>query len=131
MGKNSNQRQEISSNRGRNNESSGANKQGNVKYSLSKDSQGNALSENQEKFFKDSKIRDGKGNLLVVYHGTDADSDIVEWALYKDRTLAQQLRDKGYDGLMLEDMRQIVALYPNQIKNKTNNFICWFFNGNI
>ena len=110
---------------------SNGNKQGNVKYSLSKDSQGNALSENQEKFFKDSKIRDGKGNLLVVYHGTDADSDIVEWALYKDRTLAQQLRDKGYDWLMLEDMRQIVALYPNQIKNKTNNFICWFFNGNI
>lgn len=168
---------------------SNRNKQGNVRYSLSKDSQGNALSENQEKFFKDSKIRDEKGNLLVVYHGTlngnftsfggqgrndfyyfardkkfarifagqdqrgktkevikrgidqgyyqpkifetyldiknpfivkDADSDIVEWALYQDRTLAQQLRDKGYDGLMLEDMSQIVALYPNQIKNTTN-----------
>jgi hypothetical protein len=46
------------------------NKQGNVRYSLSKDSQGNALSENQEKFFKDSKVRDELGNLLVVYHGT-------------------------------------------------------------
>ena len=37
------------------------------------DSDGNALSAEQKKFFKDSKVRDSKGNLLVCYHGTDAD----------------------------------------------------------
>lgn len=35
-----------------------------------KDSQGNTLSEGQQKYFKDSKIVDEDGNLLVVYHGT-------------------------------------------------------------
>jgi len=34
------------------------------------DSNGNRLSEEQIEFFKDSKIRDEDGNLLVVYHGT-------------------------------------------------------------
>lgn len=38
-----------------------------------KDSQGNTLSEAQQVFFKNSVVRDGDGNLLVVYHGTDAE----------------------------------------------------------
>lgn len=39
------------------------------RYSL-KDSQGNPLTREQERFFADSKVRDKNGNLLVVYHGT-------------------------------------------------------------
>jgi len=35
-----------------------------------KDNQGKTLSQNQKKFFKDSKIRDENGNLKVMYHGT-------------------------------------------------------------
>ncbi len=35
-----------------------------------KDSEGNTLTENQQEFFKNSKIRDKDGNLLVVYHGS-------------------------------------------------------------
>ena len=35
------------------------------------DSQGNKLTKAQQEFFKDSKVRDEKGNLLVVYHGTN------------------------------------------------------------
>lgn len=42
----------------------------NVKYSL-KDSQGNELTKEQQEYFKDSKVRDENGNLMVVYHGTD------------------------------------------------------------
>jgi len=42
-----------------------------VKYKL--DSQGNTLNEEQQDFFKDSKVRDENGNLLVVYHGTTND----------------------------------------------------------
>lgn len=41
----------------------------NVRYSL-KDSEGKTLSEGQQKYFADSKVRDSEGNLLVVYHGT-------------------------------------------------------------
>lgn len=35
-----------------------------------RDSEGNQLSEGQKEFFKDSKVRDKDGNLMVVYHGT-------------------------------------------------------------
>lgn len=35
-----------------------------------RDSEGNTLSKEQIEFFKDSKVRDEEGNLLVVYHGT-------------------------------------------------------------
>lgn len=40
-----------------------------VKYSLS-DSSGKELSNEQAEYFKDSKVRDNKGNLMVLYHGT-------------------------------------------------------------
>ena len=39
-----------------------------TKYSL--DNQGRELSKGQIEYFKDSKVRDEKGNLLTVYHGT-------------------------------------------------------------
>ncbi len=42
-----------------------------IRYALpNKDSQGNELTAEQQEFFKDSKIRDSEGNLLLVYHGT-------------------------------------------------------------
>ena len=36
-----------------------------------RDSLGNELSTEQQEFFKDSKVRDANGNLLVMYHGTN------------------------------------------------------------
>ena len=47
------------------------------RYSL-KDSKGNAISTQQAEFFKDSKVRDENGNLLVVYHGTNANFNIFD-----------------------------------------------------
>ena len=42
-----------------------------VRYSLSnQDNQGRTLSKEQIEYFKNSKVRDEKGNLLTVYHGT-------------------------------------------------------------
>ena len=41
----------------------------NVKLS-DRDSNGNGLTPEQVEFFKESKVRDEKGNLLVMYHGT-------------------------------------------------------------
>ena len=40
-----------------------------IRFSL-KDSNGNSLTEEQAKFFADSKIKDEQGNLRVMYHGT-------------------------------------------------------------
>ena len=41
-----------------------------IRYSLSEDSDGNKLTEEQEKYFRNSKMRDENGNLKVMYHGT-------------------------------------------------------------
>lgn len=43
-----------------------------------RDSEGNTLSEGQQEFFKDSKVRDENGNLLICYHGTDADFSVFD-----------------------------------------------------
>lgn len=52
------------------------------KYSLmdipAMDSTGRELSAEQREYFKDSKVRDDDGNLLVVYHGTDADFTVFD-----------------------------------------------------
>ena len=48
-------------------------------YSLmDTDSTGRKLSQQQQEYFKDSKVRDEDGNLLVVYHGTDADFTVFD-----------------------------------------------------
>lgn len=41
-----------------------------IRYSIKTDSQGRQLSEEQQDYFRDSKVRDDQGRLLVVYHGT-------------------------------------------------------------
>lgn len=43
-----------------------------------RDSDGNTLSSNQQKYFADSKIRDEDGNLRVVYHGTDQEFTVFD-----------------------------------------------------
>ena len=48
----------------------------NIKKSLDVDSEGNTLSKQQQEYFKESKVRDENGNLLVVYHGTTEDGYI-------------------------------------------------------
>lgn len=49
-----------------------------IRYSLSKDSDGNALSDGQKEFFKDSKAVDRDGNLLKVYHTTNSDFTVFD-----------------------------------------------------
>lgn len=47
-----------------------------IRYSLSTDSQGNKLTQQQEEYFADSKIRDNGGKLLSLYHGSNAYEEI-------------------------------------------------------
>ena len=42
------------------------------------DDKGRELSKEQATYFKDSKVRDEKGNLLAVYHGTRGDFNVFE-----------------------------------------------------
>ena len=42
------------------------------------DSQGRTLTKQQQEYFKDSKVRDENGNLLVMYHGTEANVGLAD-----------------------------------------------------
>lgn len=42
------------------------------------DSTGRKLSEQQQEYFKDSKVRDAEGRLLTVYHGTNAEFTVFD-----------------------------------------------------
>ena len=76
-----------------------------------RDSEGNQLSEGQQEYFKDSKVRDANGNLLVMYHGTDSYNEFTVFKkgksgylgsgiyLTSDKSYAERYAKKnGYDG---------------------------------
>lgn len=44
-----------------------------------RDNLGNVLTEAQQSYFAESKVRDENGNLLVCYHGTDADFNTFDY----------------------------------------------------
>ena len=46
------------------------------------DSEGNPLSNEQVEFFKNSKVRDNQGRLLVCYHSTNKDFDVFKYATF-------------------------------------------------
>ena len=60
---------------------------GDVRFSMRVDSEGRELSEAQQEFFKDSKVRDEEGRLLTVYHGSDKEFFVF------DRTKARANMD--------------------------------------
>ena len=49
-----------------------------ARFSLDVDSEGNELSLEQQDYFKDSKVVDENGNLLVLYHQTDSDFTVFD-----------------------------------------------------
>lgn len=51
---------------------------GDIDLDIVTDSEGRKLTKQQKEFFKDSKVVDESGNLLVVYHGTDKDFTIFD-----------------------------------------------------
>lgn len=55
-----------------------AEESGDVRFSMRVDSEGRKLSEAQQEFFKDSKVRDEEGRLLTVYHATDNDFTVFD-----------------------------------------------------
>lgn len=52
------------------------------RFSVAMDSEGQWLSDEQKEFFKDSKAVDEDGNLLLMYHGTNADKNFTRFDTY-------------------------------------------------
>lgn len=73
-----------------------------TKYSIS-DNQGLQLTKEQQEYFKDSKVRDENGNLMVMYHGTPngtfnefRPSYFTPMKWYADRYQSQGASSLGY-----------------------------------
>lgn len=49
-----------------------------TRYSVDEDNQGRQLTEEQQRYFEDSQIRDGRGRLLTLYHQTDGAFTVFE-----------------------------------------------------
>lgn len=76
-----------------------------IRYSLSEDSDGRKLSDNQAKYFEGSKVIDDNGNLKVVYHGSPADFN--EFSL---KYLGTNGTQEGY-GFYFTDSKRIAEGY--------------------
>lgn len=57
----------------------------NIKYSLT-DNQGRTLTKEQQEYFKDSKVRDENGNLLIMFHSTPNQFTIFKNSMLGENT---------------------------------------------
>ena len=85
-----------------------------IRYSVSKnaakDNQGRQLSQNQQEYFKDSKIRDKDGNLKVMYHGTEGDFNVFDMKQFGGKNGTAE----GF-GIYLADTPVVSDDYGNRI----------------
>lgn len=56
------------------------NNSNNINSDIQTDNQGRKLSKEQQEYFKDSKVKDEKGNIITTYHGSD-----FEFNIFKDK----------------------------------------------
>lgn len=63
-----------------------------TKFSLKEDSQGRELTEAQREYFRDSKVVDGEGRLLTLYHGTGA-----KFTVFDKGRIEQNFQNRGGD----------------------------------
>ena len=75
-----------------------------IRYS-DRDSTGKVLTDEQLEFFKDSKVRDESGNLLVVYHGTPN-----QFTIFK-----QKMAQGWGTGIYFTDNRDATAEYGKNV----------------
>ena len=75
------------------------------------DNQGRKLTAEQQEFFKDSKVRDENGNLLVVYHGTGED-----FTVFTDKLMGKNNGNAFGQGYYFTSSRFIANSYKNNAK---------------
>lgn len=90
-----------------------------IRYS-DRDSEGNTLTKEQQEFFKDSKVRDANGNLLVTYHGTPNDMFYVFDPSKQGSTTDADVWGKGF---YFSDEKS--SYYWNGITNAKNSLVCY------
>lgn len=73
------------------------------------DSLGRSLSEGQQEFFAESKIRDAEGNLKVMYHGTDSDFTVFDTRNFGGKNGIAE----GY-GIYFADTKEITSYYGDK-----------------
>lgn len=97
---------------------------GNSRYAL-KDSSGKLLTTQQETYFKNSKITDQKGRLLVSYHGTDSN-------FYTFRNMPPQYGRAITDGFYFTLSKKNASRYGKNVKEVYLNIKNPFYlhNGN-
>ena len=79
-----------------------------TKYSISEDSQGRELTENQKKYFKNSKVVDDNGNLKVMYNGGG------DYTTFDNTKMSDQ--SKWGKGIYLTEDPDIANMYGNNVK---------------
>lgn len=72
------------------------------------DEKGRQLSDGQKAYFKNSVVRDDRGRLLTVYHGTDAD-----FTVFDIMRAGKNGRAEGY-GFYFSDDKEITGKYGNK-----------------
>ena len=76
------------------------------------DSEGRTLTKKQVGFFKDSKVRDKEGNLLVMYHGTKTDFNVFDKKLSPNGFFfATKQRKNSVAGYYAEEDGNIKEVY--------------------
>ncbi len=85
-----------------------------IRYSLSEDSEGRTLSEEQKKYFNGSKVVDDNGNLKVVYHGSPSDFNT-----FSLKYLGTNGTAEGY-GFYFTDSKRIAEGYSKGREGQQN-----------
>lgn len=84
-----------------------------VEMSNEYDSEGNQLTREQAEFFKNSKIRDKQGRLLVCYHGTNAKFDRFDKSKFIDGSFGRGFYFTANESEALEYGSNVIASYVN------------------
>jgi hypothetical protein len=81
-----------------------------IRYSISKDNQGRNLTEGQQEYFKDSKVRDSEGNLLTMYHGTASD-----FTIFDKNKIGNNTNNEGFfgKGFYFTNLKRLADDYSN------------------
>lgn len=87
-------------------------KDADIRYSLSENSEGEALTNEQAEYFKDAKTRDTDGSLMVLYHGSPNGSTTIF-----DKSKTSEINDMG-QGIYFSSDSDDASSYMGKSKNK-------------
>lgn len=83
------------------------------------DSEGNPLTREQSEFFKNSKVRDNRGRLLVCYHNSNANFDVFNKSLIKNGTFGNGF----YFSTSERNVRRYGGTYTNDYYLNANRIL--------